>query len=119
MLSRYSACEKTVDTKNPPQNINFEIKIQLKYTKKHQLRKIRWYWNARLQPNDSVRVEQGFDLGLRDAEAEVGHELLPGVRLDYPGEDGDVLLALQPAADYLHQLKKKKIENMQSRKFAN
>ena len=60
--------------------------------------------NACLQPDDRLGVEQGFNLGLWNAEAQVGHEFLAGVGLDHPGEDGDVLLALQPAPDYLHQL---------------
>ena len=40
--------------------------------------------NSCLQPDDCVGVEERLDLGLRDAEAEVRHELLAGVRLDHP-----------------------------------
>ena len=58
-----------------------------------------------LQPDDGVGVEERLDLGLRDAEAEVGHELLPRVRLDHPRQHRHVLLTLQAAPDDLHQLK--------------
>ena len=67
-----------------------------------------WDSSTRLQPDDGLRVEQGFNLGLWNTEAQVGHEILPRVGLDHPGEDGDVLLALQPAPDNLHQLKRLK-----------